>query len=150
MATAGLPGLTAVAALAQAPSLKPAMQRQAGLNNGDDHVSLPPSNNASDIVPADTTSDVAPTLPSPGLSGDAGTGAYLRSARDARAAGHTGEAQHSLEMAETWAPGGGVAVGQPTTPNDHPRIAQIREPDHAPGSGDNADAAQIIDLALMN
>jgi hypothetical protein len=150
ISTVALLGMTAVTALAQAPSMNASKEMRAGLNNGDDHVSLPRSNNASNIVPADTTSNVVPTLPSPALSIDAGTRDFLRAARASLVAGHTGAAQQSLEMAETRSLGGGVSPGQAMMPNDSQRIIQIRDALRLLGGGDNTHAIRIIDFALAN
>lgn len=150
IATVGLLGMTAVTALAQSPSMNVSRGMQAGLNNSDDHVSLPRSNNVGNIVAADTTSNIAPTLPSSNLSTNAGTPDFLRAARASLVAGHTGAAQQSLEMAETRSLGGGVSPGQATMPNDTPQIIQIRDALHALGGGDSAHAIQMIDLALAN
>jgi hypothetical protein len=117
---------------------------------------LPPrSNEAGNILPADTTSNVAPTppspdLPSPGLSTDAGTHDFQRAARASRVAGHTGAAQQSLEIAEIRSLAGGVLAAQAAAPNDGAQVAQIRDALHALGSGDKTHAIQIIDLALAN
>jgi hypothetical protein len=100
LATAGLLGLIAVSALAQAPPMDRSPDLQAGLDNGD-RDSLPRSNNASNIVPANTSGAIAPTLPSPALNRDAPSRDYLRAARAPLIAGRIGAAQQSLEMAET-------------------------------------------------
>jgi len=150
LATAGLLGMSAFTALAQAPSMNGSSEMRAGLNNGDDHVSLPRSNDASNIVPSDSTSNVAPTLPSSSLSKDAGAREYLRAARTSLVAGHTGEAQQSLEMAETRSLGGGVSASEATSPSARPHVGEIREALHALGSGDSARAVRIIDTVLAN
>jgi hypothetical protein len=63
-------------------------------------------------------------------------------------AGHTGQAQQSLEMAETRALGRSVAQNQTSTPSDSPLVSRIRDARHALGSGDRTQAIQLIDLAL--
>jgi len=150
LATIGLLGLSAATALAQAPSVSSNSDRQAGLNNTDSHVSMPRSDKSGNIVPADTTSAVAPTLPSSALSIDAGALEYLRAARASLVAGQTGAAQQSLEMAETRTLGGGALATQATSPNDNPKVVQIREALHALGAGDKARAIQIIDQVMAN
>jgi hypothetical protein len=149
IAAAGLLGLVAVQALAQAPAMSDAAQRQAGLNHGD-RDSLPRSTKASNIVTADTTSNVAPTLPSPGLSQAATPRDYLRAARASLAAGHTGQAQQSLEMAETRELGGSTSPDLSGRASGNPKVVEIRDALHALGSGDKAHAMQIIDVALKN
>jgi hypothetical protein len=148
LATAGLLGLIGASALAQAPSMDTAGVR-AGLEHGD-RDSLPRSNRASNIVPANTNGAVAPTLPSPGLGLDAPSRDYLRAARASLVAGRTGQAQQSLEMAETRALGGSVSPDQATSPSDQPKVADIRDALHALGNGDRAHAIQIIDATLAN
>jgi hypothetical protein len=148
LATAGLLGMVAVSALAQAPSMDPA-GFQAGLNHGD-RDSLPRSNKASNIVPADTNGTTAPTLPAPALNLDAPSRDYLRAARASLAAGHTGQAQQSLEMAETRALGGSDSPAQANLPSGNPKVTEIRDALHALGTGDSARAIQIIDIASGN
>jgi len=149
LATAGLLGMVAVSALAQAPSIDSTAGVQAGLNNGN-RDSLPRSNNASNIVPGNTSGTVAPTLPSSGLAPDASTSDYLRAARVSLATGHSGEAQQSLEMAETRSLGGSNSADLAKQPSDSAQVAAIRNALHALGAGDRAQAIRIIDVALGN
>jgi hypothetical protein len=147
LATAGLLGMIGVSAIAQVPSVDPSAGYQAGLNHGD-RDSLPRSTKASDIVPAETSGTSAPMLPSPDLGLDAPSRDYLRTARVSLAAGHTGRAQQSLEMAETRLPGGSTAPDQAKLPSDDPTVTKIREALHGLGHGDRAQAIQIIDTVL--
>ena len=149
LATAGLLGMVAVSALAHAPSMDAAAGVRASLEHGD-RDSLPRSNQASNIVPANTSGTNAPTLPSPGLSLDASWRDYLLATRASLAAGHTGEAQQSLEMAETCALGGSDSPDQAKLPSGQPKVTEIREALYALGNGDRAHAIQIIDAALAN
>lgn len=64
-------------------------------------ISLPTSPHASNITPSDTHSIIAPTLPKPNVSKNAGMDTFLRAARRAVAHGQTGVAQESLERAMT-------------------------------------------------
>jgi hypothetical protein len=148
-ATVGLLGMMVVTALAQVPSLSDSAQVRAGRDNGN-RDSLPRSDKASNIIPADTSSNVAPTLPSPGLSENATPRDYLRAARASLAAGRTGEAQQSLEMAETREPGGSAQPSQATQSSGNPRVVEIRDALHALGAGDSSHAIHIIDVALGN
>ena len=111
--------------------------------------SLPRSNNASNIVPADTRSDIAPNLPSPAIGANATARAYLTAARAALVAGHTGEAQQSLEMAETQALDRSVPQSQLDYRSRGTLVARIAEARHALGNGDRARAEQIIAGALL-
>jgi len=109
--------------------------------------SLPLSNKASNIGPTDTRSTIAPTLPPPAIGEHVTTQDYLKAARAALVAGHTGEAQQSLEVAETRALDRSVAQGQTNAPSDSQLISRIRDARHALGSGDHTHAIQLIDLA---
>ena len=143
-------GLSATGALAQAPY---GMDTATGARPGHEPgvgTSLPMSDRASNIVPGDTRSIVAPTLPSPPVGPDAGARDYLAAARTALAAGRTGEAQQSLEMAETRALDRSVAPSQADMPSRSRFIAQIGEARRALGSGDRAQAMAMIDQALAN
>jgi hypothetical protein len=149
IAAAGLLGMVAVSALAQAPPIGATADYRAGLLNGD-RDSQPRSNKASNIVPADSSQVHAPTLPSSKLGLNAPSRDYLRAARVSLAAGRTGEAQQSLEMAETRALGGSDTPARSQLPNGNAKVTEIRDALHALGSGDNAHAMQIIDIALGN
>jgi hypothetical protein len=146
--TAALLSMTALSALAQTPpGANPATGARPGheIGVGD---SLPRSNTASNIVPNDTRSPIAPTLPPSSVGTDATTHDYLRDARAALIAGRTGQAQQSLEMAETRALDRSVVQGQTNTPSDSQLVADIREARHALGGGDRTHAVQLIDMAL--
>ncbi len=147
---AALLGMLAAPALAQVPAdPDPAMATGARVG----HVpgvgeSLPRSGHASNIGAVDTKSTIAPTLPTTALGDNAGAHDYLRAARAALVAGHTGAAQQSLEMAETRALDRSVEQGQGGTPSNSPFVAHIRDALAALGGGDRAHAIQLIDQAL--
>ncbi len=88
--------------------------------------SLPRSNRASNITPSDTRSSVAPNLPSPPIGENASPRAYLIAARGALAAGRTGEAQQSLEMAQTRLLDRSVPLFQTNTPPATPPSIRSR------------------------
>ena len=71
-------------------------------------------------------------------------------ARAALVAGNTGEAQQSLEMAETRALGRPVVLGQANTPNASLYIARIADARSALGKGDSRYAISLIDVALLH
>jgi hypothetical protein len=149
-ATVAMLSIAAVPALAQAPSsLNPATGARPGHQPGVGD-SLPLSNNASNIVPGDTRSTIAPTLPASPAGDSATPHDYLRAARASLVAGRTGQAQQSLEMAETRALDRSVAQGQTNTPSDSQLVAKIRDARRALGSGDRPHAIQLIDLALTS
>ena len=148
LAIIALLGMIALPALAQAPSgTNPATGARLGHGSGTDHP-LPITNTTSNIGPEDTRSDIAPTLPSPTIGENATPQDYLKAARTALVAGHTGQAQQSLEMAETRALDRSVGQGQTKTPSDSALVGRIRDARHALGGRDRAHAIQLIDLAL--
>ncbi|HEY8290099.1 MAG TPA: hypothetical protein VIG49_12585 [Acetobacteraceae bacterium] len=111
-------------------------------------MSLPMGHRASNIDNADTRSDIAPNLPAPGLGQDASTSSYLRAAQASLAAGRTGEAQQSLEMAQTRMLDRAVPLGQTNNPSDNPTVKQISEALHALAAGDRASCMQSIQAAI--
>jgi hypothetical protein len=150
LATIALLGVTTVSALAQAPSgLDPATGARPGHEPGVGE-SLPRSDRASNIGPADTRSNIAPTLPPSAIGENAAAHEYLRTARASLVAGRTGQAQQSLEMAETRALDRAVPQGQTNVPSDSQFVSRIRDARRALGRGDSPQAVQLIDLALSN
>ena len=149
---AALLGLAATPALAQVPAQVPAgIDPATGARPG--HVpgvgeSLPRSSKASNILGGGASSDVAPTLPSPALGAAASPADYLRAARIALVAGQTGEAQQSLEMAETRSLDRAMAPGQDAGASDSRVVAGIRDALGALGNGDSAGAIAVIDRVL--
>jgi hypothetical protein len=149
-AVALLLGTTAMPALAQVPAgADPATGARPGhqIGVGD---SLPRSDQASNIVARDTRSNIAPTLPAPAIGPNGASHDYLRAARASLVSGRTGQAQQSLEMAETRALDRWVPEGQTSAPSDSKLVSQIRDARHALGGGDRARAIQLIDLALSS
>ncbi len=112
-----------------------------GLGTGRD----PVSTRASNIVASDARSPIAPALPSPDLGTAANPRDYVRAAREALASGRTGEAQQSLEMAETRELTRVVSPDAANDPDPDPAVNQIRHALHALGEGDRARALDIID-----
>jgi len=150
IAAAALLGMSAATALAQSTtSLNPATGARPGHEPGVG-VSLPRSGNASNITPSDTRSVIAPTLPTPSIGTNATAQDYLRAARASLAAGHTGETQQSLEMAETRALDRSVPAGQTGVQDPDRLVSWIREARRAMGDGNNLHAIQIIDMALAS
>jgi hypothetical protein len=150
LATVALLGMTTLSALAQAPSMT---DTATGARPG--HVpgvgeSLPQSDKASNIAPTDTRSNIAPTLPSPGIGADAAPSDYLKAARASLVAGRTGEAQQSLEMAETRALDRSVVADQAGTPSNSKLVSQIGDARRALGNGDSKHAIELIDSALSS
>ncbi len=110
--------------------------------------SQPSSDKAQNILPGDTRSDIAPNLPSPSIGDNATPHAYLVAARRALLVGKTGEAQQSLEMAETRALDRSVPLFQTSVPSDSTLVTEIRNALHALGAGDRARSVQLIEAAI--
>ncbi|MBV8576444.1 MAG: hypothetical protein JOZ58_15615 [Acetobacteraceae bacterium] len=108
--------------------------------------SLPMGNRSSNILPGGP--EVAPNLPSPAVGQDASPRAFLLAARNALAAGRTGEAQQSLEMAQTRLLDRSVPLFQTNTPDQSPAVTQISQALQALGAHDRARAMQIIDATI--
>ncbi len=111
--------------------------------------SLPRSNAASNIGPGDTGSVIAPTLPSPDVSPDAPARRFLLAARQAIAAGRTGQAQESLERAESRLLDRSVPRPAASQPDQAPPITLIAEARRALASQDGQAALRAIDGALQ-
>ena len=150
IAAIALLSLSSLPSLAQSPAgMDPATGARPGHEPGVG-ISLPQSNKASNIGPADTQSMIAPTLPQAAVGDNADTIEFLRAARMALIAGRTGQAQQSLEMAETRALDRAVPLGMTNTPSNSPFVARIRDARLALGNGDRNQAIQLIDSVLMN
>jgi len=150
LAATFLLAMTSMAALAQVPA-----DPSTATATGPDHAigvgdSLPRSDTASNIGPADTASIIAPILPSRAIGNDAMSRDYLRTARAVLVAGRTGEAQRSLEMAETRALDRTVVLGRANTPSSSVYIARISDARRALGNGDSHYAIVLIDVALLH
>lgn len=146
LALAALLAVTALPALAQAPQMTDTGARpgnEIGTGN-----SLPRSDKASNITETDARSTIAPNLPSPPIDENAMPRDYLIAARNALAAGRTGMAQQSLEMAETRLLDRSVALFQTNDHSDNPLVMRIHEALRALGEGNISLAAQIVDTTL--
>jgi hypothetical protein len=111
-------------------------------------MSLPMGSRASNIDQNDTRSLIAPNLPSPSVGPNAGPVDFLRAAQSALQAGRTGEAQQSLEMAQTRLLDRSVPMGQTNNPSDHPAVMQISQALRALAAGDRAQTMQLIQSAI--
>jgi hypothetical protein len=146
---AALPPLAQTAAAQTSANLDPATGARPGHVPGVG-TSLPMSNNASNIGPGDTHSTIAPTLPASSAGDSATPRDYLQAARASLVAGRTGQAQQSLEMAETRALDRSVVQGQTSTPSDNQLVSRIQDARHALGQGNKSHTIQLIDLALSS
>jgi len=150
-----LAGVLAAPALAQTmsntsdvpPGANPATGARPGNEIGTG-MSTPMGDRASNIDHRDMRSDIAPNLPAPQLGEGASPVDYLRAAQRSLAAGQTGEAQQSLEMAQTRMLDRSVVYGQTNNPTDNPAVAQTRDALHALAAGDRAQAMQLIQSAI--
>jgi alkylation response protein AidB-like acyl-CoA dehydrogenase len=112
--------------------------------------SLPTSGNASNITPGDTASVIAPRLPDPPLDDNAPPFAFLRAARNALAAGRTGEGQEALERAESRALVRAVRPSAANQPSQQPLVREITLARDALAAGNTPRAIELIDHALRN
>ena len=103
----------------------------------------PQSNAASNIGPADTSSAIAPRLPTPPAGDDATIRQYLLDARQALAEGRTGTAQEALERAETRMLDRAVPAPRLHQPNRSPLVEQVAAARQALGTNDTNRALQI-------
>ena len=110
--------------------------------------SLPLSSKTANTDAATTKSEIAPRLPTPAVGDDADVRAYLLNARTALAAGRTGEAQESLERAESRLLSRDVAPSRAGQPDNSPSVTELGNARRAIGSGDPSTAVQLINAAL--
>jgi hypothetical protein len=108
----------------------------------------PVSNGASNINAQDERSTIAPSLPTPDMPAGEKPSGYLRAAEGALAAGRTGEAQQSLEMAQTRMLDRSVVLGQTNSPSDNPTVGQISQALQALAAHDSAASLRLIQTAI--
>ena len=143
--TAKAPRIPAPHRLMQEGAMDPATGARYGHVPGQG-VSLPVSGQASNITPEDTHSIIAPTLPTPAVSSNAGAEQFLNVAKQALARHQTGAAQEALERAETRRLE--LDVARNVSPGDDPMIGQIRAAREALGHRNLAAADQQISGAM--
>jgi len=131
------------------PGANPATGARPGNDIGTG-MSLPMGSTASNINPTDTRSEIAPNLPAPMVGDNASAPDYLDAARNALAAGRTGEAQQALEMAQTRLLDRSVPLFQTNTPSANPAVAQISQALQALAAGDSQRCMQLIQAAMPN
>jgi hypothetical protein len=155
MSVAVLTALAGTPALAQstitAQGVPPGTNAETGARPGNEigtGMSLPRGNRASNIDQNNTRSLIAPNLPSPEVGENAGPVDFLRAAQAALQAGRTGEAQQSLEMAQTRLLDRSVPMSQTNNPSDHPAVMQISQALRALSAGDRKQAMQLIESAI--
>jgi hypothetical protein len=111
-------------------------------------MSLPTSGQAGNITPQDTVSPIAARLPDPPVDDSAAIHDYLLAARNALAAGRSGEAQEALERAETRALDRSVPLFQTSTPSGDPVVERITRVLQTLGSGDRLEAMRLLEQAI--
>jgi hypothetical protein len=109
-------------------------------------MSLPRSDNASNLDQQSTRSELAPALPSPSATDDIQS--LLLDARHALQTGQTGEAQEALERAETRGLDRSVPQGSERVLAEDPLTAATAQARAALAAGDAAGAIRVIDAAL--
>jgi hypothetical protein len=152
-----LAGLASAPAIAQtnvplnAQGVPPGANPATGARPGNDigtGMSVPMGTHASNINQADTRSPIAPNLPSPAIGSSANAVDYLRAAQASLRAGRTGEAQQSLEMAQTRLLDRSVPMARTNNPSDNPAVSQISQALRALASGDRQQTMDLIQSAI--
>lgn len=148
---AGTPALAQTSVPVTPQGVPPGANPVTGARPGNDvgtGMSLPVGTRASNIDSADTRSQIAPNLPSPPIGPNASAADYLHAAQSALRAGRTGEAQQSLEMAQTRLLDRSVPMGQTSNTDDNPAVVQITQALKALAAGDRAQTDQLIQSAM--
>lgn len=92
----------------------------------------------------------APALPAPPIGNNARPEDYLQMAAAALQAGDTGEAQQSLEMAQTRLLDRSVPYGETDRPSRNPAVDRISQALQALAAGDQARCMQLIQMAMAD
>lgn len=112
--------------------------------------SLPRSPTASNIMPSDTSSTIAPTPPEPPVGDSASVQQLLMTANQAIASGQTGMANEALERAETNILTRSVLASPVNYVSSDPVVSQIQQARFALGSHDRSGAQQMINQILSS
>ena len=115
---------------------KPAPAARAWRNDSRVIGGEPFSTHASNIVPGDTRSVIAPRLPAPAVEDDASPERLLSAAVDALQKARTGLAQEALERAETRLLDRATNPSAANQPDNSARIEEITQALRALGHGD--------------
>ncbi len=108
----------------------------------------PASAHASNINESNTVSPIAPHFASPDIGPGAGPEGYLQAALQALEQNRTGEAQQSLEMAETRLLDRSTPVGTGDRPDQNPRVLAVSQALHALARNDIGGAEAAIHEAM--
>ena len=144
---AGIPVLAQTTVTGVPPGANPATGARPG-NEVGTGMSMPMGTRASNIDQSNTRSIIAPNLPSPAVGANANAVDFLRAAQSALQANRTGEAQQSLEMAQTRLLDRSVPMGQTNYPSVNPAIAQVSEALKALSAHDRMRTMQLIQSAI--
>ncbi|MBV8612580.1 MAG: hypothetical protein JOY66_02245 [Acetobacteraceae bacterium] len=109
----------------------------------------PMSRRATNLNSRDTRSIISPSLPSTGLGSNATATDYLSAADNALSRNRTGAAQEALENAETYLLNRSVPQGMVNQPDQNPAVQTISNALQALGSGDRAQARQLVQQAMQ-
>ena len=110
--------------------------------------SFPASNRASNIVPGDTHSVIAPRLPPPQGGQNASISQFLTDAQNSLNAGQSGRAQEALERAETAMLQRSVPADQANTPDQAPDVKLVEQARNDLARRDVNSAKQAISAAM--
>jgi hypothetical protein len=110
--------------------------------------SLPLSDKASNATAGDTTSVIAPRLPTPSAGDDASPRAFLQAAERALTLGRTGEAQEAIERAESRLLDRAVAPSSAGKPSGQKLVATVGDARRALAAGDRPGAMRLIMEAM--
>ena len=110
--------------------------------------SYPASNRASNIVPGDTHSVIAPRLPAPSGGANASISQFLTDAQNSLTHGKTGQAQEALERAETAMLQRSVPADQAETPDQAPDVKLVAQARDDLARRDVNSAKQAISAAM--
>lgn len=109
-------------------------------------IALPAAALAQPYAPGSKT--VLSPLPSPSVAEAGRPSDYLRAAQGALVAGRNGEAQESLEMAQTRMLDRSVQMGQTNNPSDNPTVGQISQALQALAARDRASCLRLLQTAI--
>jgi len=99
---------------------------------------------------AQTPQAPAPRLPIPAVNENAPPATFIEAARQALAAGRTGEAQEAIERAESRTLDRAVKPSLASQPSQQPLVQQLRDARTALAAGDKLRATEILAAALKN
>jgi len=89
-------------------------------------------------------------LPPPSVAETGRPSDYLRAAQGALVAGRNGEAQQSLEMAQTRMLDRSVQLGQTNNPSDNPTVGQISQALQALAERDRTTCLRLVQTAIAS